>query len=120
MKVYSNAFVHKETGDILGYDLAVKRHADSSVEAFLYIYEGAPNKDGIPLYGRILGNHISVQGQWVAHSTEMPSRREVVQTSLVKIDGLLDSASFKGEVTIQGSGPEQVRLRHVNRIWLCP
>ena len=40
MQVYSNAFVHEETGDLLGYDLAVKREAGSGVDALLYVYEG--------------------------------------------------------------------------------
>ena len=28
MQVYSNVFVHEETGDVLGYDLALKRKGD--------------------------------------------------------------------------------------------
>ena len=32
MKVYSNVFIHEETGDLLGYELAIKRNADSGVD----------------------------------------------------------------------------------------
>jgi nitrite reductase/ring-hydroxylating ferredoxin subunit len=35
MQVYSNVFVHEETGDVLGYDLALKRNGDLGVDALL-------------------------------------------------------------------------------------
>jgi hypothetical protein len=120
MEVYSNAFAHKETGDILGYELAVKRHDDSTVEAFFYVYEGAPNNEAIPLSGHLLGKNLSIQGDWVEHLIEYPSKKETVQTHFVKIDGVLDSASFRGQVTIEGMGErDSVRLKRVKRIWLC-
>jgi hypothetical protein len=120
MEIYSNAFAHEETGDVLGYDLALKRRDDSAVEAFFYVYEGAPNNDAIPLTGRISGKNLRIQGDWEEHLIEFPSRKKIVQTHLVKIDGVLDSSSFKGEVTIEGrSGRESVRLKHVEGIWLC-
>ena len=120
MEVYSNAFAHKETGDVLGYELAVKRHDDSTVDAFLYVYEGGPNNDAIPLFGRVLGKNLSIRGDWAEHLTEYPSKKEIVQRHLVKIDGVLDSASFNGEVTIQGMNErESIRLKHVKSIWLC-
>jgi hypothetical protein len=120
MDVYSNAFAHKETGDILGYELAVKRRDDSTVEAFFYVYEGAPNNEAIPLSGHLSGKNLSIQGDWVEHLTEYPSKKETVQTHFVKIDGVLDSASFRGEVTIEGMGErDSVRLKRVKRLWLC-
>jgi hypothetical protein len=48
MQIYSNAYISKETGDVVGYELAIKQHDDSTVDALLYVYEGAPNDDGIP------------------------------------------------------------------------
>jgi hypothetical protein len=120
MEVYSNAFAHQETGDILGYELAVKRHDDFTVEAFFYVYEGAPNKEAIPLSGRISGKNLSIQGDWVEHLTEYPSKKEIVQTHFVKIDGVLNSASFRGEVMIEGMAErESVHLKRVKSIWLC-
>lgn len=65
MRIYSSAFVQKETGDILGYELGIKQNDDSSVNALLYVYEGAANDDGIPLSGRISGKNLAVQGDWV-------------------------------------------------------
>lgn len=120
MQVYSNAFAHKETGDVLGYELAVTRHPGSVVEAFLYIYEGTPTKDGIPMHGHASGSSVSLRGAWAEHLTEMPSKKKIVENHLVRMDGVLDSASFKGQLTIEGSGgPESVRLKRVKRIWLC-
>ncbi len=107
MEVYSNAFAHKETGDILGYELALKPHDDSTVEAFLYVYEGAPNDEAIPLSGHISGRNLRIQGKWVEHLTEYPSKKEIVQTHFVKIDGVLDSASFRGDITIEGMGERE-------------
>src|SRR5208337_4140207 len=120
MEVYSNAFAHQETGDILGYEFAVKRHDDFTVEAFFYIYEGAPNNEAIPLSGSISDKNLSLQGDWVEHLTEYPSKREIVQKHFVKINGVLNSASFRGEVTIEGMAErESVRLKRVKSIWLC-
>ena len=120
MEIYSNAVAHAETGDILGYELAVKRHDDSTVEAFFYVYEGAPNDEAIPLSGHISGKNLSVQGNWVEHLIEYPSKKETVQTHFVKIDGVLNSTSFRGEVTIEGMGErDSIRLKRINRIWLC-
>jgi hypothetical protein len=120
MEVYSNAFAHEETGDVLGYELAVKRHDDSTVEAFFYVYEGAPNNEAIPLSGRLSGKRLSIQGDWVEHLIEYPSKKEIVQTHVVKITGVLDSASFRGVVTIEGMAErELVRLKRVKSIWLC-
>jgi hypothetical protein len=44
MQVYSNVFIHKETGDVLGYDLAIKHDGDSTVDALLYVYEGGKRR----------------------------------------------------------------------------
>ena len=120
MQVYSNVFVHKETGDLLGYDLALKRNGDSGVDALLYVYEGGESDEGVPLSGQISNNRLSVQGTWVEHLVEYPSKKEIVQTHFVKIVGTLDSTAFRGELTIEGMGErEQVRLKRVKRIWSC-
>jgi hypothetical protein len=120
MEIYSNAFAHKETGDVLGYELAVKRHDDSTVEALFYVYEGAPNNEAIPLSGHDSGKNLSIQGNWVEHLSEYPSKKETVQNHFVKLNGVLDSASFRGEVAIEGMGErDSVRLKRVKHIWLC-
>jgi hypothetical protein len=120
MEIYSSAYSHEETGDVLGYELAVKRHDDSTVETFLYVYEGAPNDEAIPLSGHISGKNLSVQGNWVERLIEYPSKKEVAQTHFVKIQGVLISTSFRGEVTISGIGErDPVLLKRVKTIWLC-
>jgi hypothetical protein len=100
--------------------LAIKQHDDSTVDALLYVYEGAPNDDGIPLSGRISGKNLTIQGNWVEHLVEYPSKKEIVQTHFVKIGGTLDSASFKGKVEIEGNAPPgESRLKRFEQIWVC-
>ena len=93
MQVYSNVFVHKETGDLLGYELALKRNGDSGVDALLYVYEAGESDEGVPLSGQISNSHLSVQGTWVEHLVEYPSKKDVVQTHFVKIAGMLDTVT---------------------------
>lgn len=120
MQVYSNVFIHEETGDLLGYDLAIKRNGDSGVDALLYVYEGGDSDDGIPLSGQVLNNRLTVQGNWVEHLIEYPSGKKVAVKHDVKVIGVLDSTSFRGELSIEGSEEHQhVRLKYVKRIWSC-
>jgi hypothetical protein len=120
MQVYSSVFIHKETGDVLGYDLAVKRDRGPGVDALLYVYEGGNSDPGIPLSGQISNNQLSIQGTWVEHLVEYPSKKEIVQEHFVKMVGIADSASFRGVLTIEGMGEEErVRLKRVRRIWSC-
>jgi hypothetical protein len=120
MQIYSSAFIHEETGDLLGYELAVRPQHDSRVDALFYIYEGAPVDKGIPLSGYISGRHLRIQGNWAEHLVEYPSKKQIVQTHFVKIDGTLDSASFRGYVTIEGMVQrDSLRLKRIKQIWLC-
>ena len=120
MQVYSNVFIHEETGDVLGYELAIKRSADSGADALLYVYEGGESDEGVPLSGQISKNRLSVQGTWVEHLVEYPSKKEIVQSHSVKIVGTLDSTAFRGDLTIEGMGErEHVQLKRVKRIWFC-
>jgi len=120
MQVYSNLFVHEETGDLLGYDLAVKREAGSGVDALLYVYEGGESDAGVPLSGQTSNNRLSIQGTWVEHLVEYPSKKKIVQTHFVKIVGALGAAAFRGDLTIEGMGErEQIQLKRVKRIWSC-
>jgi hypothetical protein len=120
MRIYSSAFVHEETGDLLGYELAIKQNTDSTVNALLYVYEGAPDEEGIPLSGRISGKSIVVKGNWEEHLVESPSKKEIIQSHFVKVDGVLDAASFQGHVKIENmDSPDKVRLKRVKRLWFC-
>ena len=126
MRVYSNAVFSEETGDVSGFELAVKKLNDSTVDALLYVYEGAPNNNGIHLQGRTSGKKLTIEGNWDEHLIEYPSKKEIVQTHFVTIDGTLDSAFFRGKITIKDtsttkglSEDEAVRLKLVGHIWLC-
>jgi hypothetical protein len=120
MRIYSNAFVHKETGDVLGYELALEQRNRSTADALLYVYEGAPNEDGIQISGPNSGKKVKLEGTWDEHLTGYPSEKEIVKTHFVRISGTLDSIWFRGTVNIEGMvTPEKVRLKRVDRLWLC-
>ncbi|MFZ0478344.1 MAG: hypothetical protein WAL71_04285 [Terriglobales bacterium] len=119
MRIYSNAWVSKEAGDLLGYELAVKESGDGKLDALLYVYEGAPD-DGILLPGRINGKHVTIEGDWIEHQVEYPSKKEIIQTHLVRIEGALDLTSFHGRLTIKDlSVDSDLKLRRVQHIWFC-
>jgi hypothetical protein len=119
MQVYSNAFLSEEAGDLVGYELALKQAGGSTVEALLFVYEGAPD-DGIQLSGPTSGKRLTIEGTWIEHQVEYPSKKEVVVTHKVNIDGTLDSGWFRGTIKIGGMvTPDTVRLKRVNRIWVC-
>jgi len=120
MRIYSNAFAHEETGDLLGYELAIKQNKDSTADILLYVYEGAPDDEGIPLSGHISRKHLTVHGDWFEHLVEYPSEKKIVQTHSVKIDGTLDATSFRGEIRIDDlNSPDSIRLKRVKKLWFC-
>jgi hypothetical protein len=119
MRIYSNAYVHEGTGDLLGYELALKPNHDAVVEALLYVYEGSAAGDGIDLPGRISGKSLTIAGNWIEHLIEYPSKKEIVQTHFVKINGTLSQTSFTGRITIADMGESKIKLKRVNHIWMC-
>jgi hypothetical protein len=119
-QIYSNAFLSNETGDVLGLELVLDEgRNDSAVQALLYLYEGAPNKDGSHISGNISGKKLMLKGALVEHPIEYPSKKEIVEARSVSIDGTLDSTSFRGNVRIEVMKPMSVRLNRVDNIWLC-
>jgi len=119
-QIYSDAVFIEEAGDVVGFELAFQRHSATSVDALLYVYEGAPNKDGISLSGRISGRNVMMEGKWIEHLTEEPSHKEVIETHAVKVDGTLDAAWFRGSVKIDDlNTPSKVRLKRVDHVWMC-
>jgi len=121
MRIYSNAvLIEEEAGDVVGYELAIGQSKGSAVDALLYFYESTPNDEGIPISGRISGNELSLGGNWVVHLIEYPLRKAIIETHSVIIDGTLNSAWFRGRIEIEGQTmPTAVRLKRVDRIWLC-
>jgi hypothetical protein len=120
MRIYSATRVSKETGDLDGYELAFEEHKDSTVEALLFVYEGAANDEGIPISGRVSGKNLTMEGTWNEHQIEYPSKKEIVVTHFVRIEGTLDPAWFRGTLKIEGlDTPANVRLKRIDRIWTC-
>ena len=120
MRVYSDADQSEETGDVGGTELAITEKKDSTVGALLFLYEGAPNDEAIPLSGRIANKHLTLRGNWVEHLVEYPSKKDIVQTHVVTVDGTLDSAAFQGDLKVEGLAfPVKARLKRVPQIWVC-
>ncbi len=120
MRVYSNASFIKEAGDVVGYELAVQRGEGSAIHALLYLYEGVPNKDGISVSGQVVGGKLAMEGDWVEHLIEYPSKREIVQTHHVTVNGALDPTWFRGTIKVDAlATPIDVKLKHVSHIWMC-
>jgi hypothetical protein len=120
MQVYSNASFIKEAGDVVGYELAVQPDDGTSTTALLYFYEGVPNKDGIHILGYIAAGKLTMEGDLVEHLIEQPSKKEVVETHHVTVNGSLNSTWFRGSIKIAGlATPVNVRLKRVSHIWMC-
>jgi len=120
MTTYSNAEYIEETGDVVGYELAIQHGKDSSVYAQLFDYEGVPNEDGIPLSGHIADGKLTMEGDWVAHLIEQPSNKEIIQTTHVTVNGTLGSAWFRGTIKFAAlATPTDVKLKRVSHIWTC-
>jgi hypothetical protein len=119
MRIYSNAYIHEETGDLLGYELAIKQRPDASIEALLYIYEGSTAGEGIDLPGQISGKDLTIAGNWIERSIEYPSKKEIVQTYSVRINGTLSLTAFLGRIKIADLEEGEIKLRRVNHIWAC-
>ena len=121
MEIYSDAWVSRETGDLGGFELALDKPNGSQRNALLFVYEGAES-EGIPLTATAEGDNLVIEGTWVEHLTEYPSKKEIVQTHQVKITGRLTPKTFRGRISIgdfEIVNPENMRLKRVKRIWSC-
>lgn len=120
LRIYSNASFIEEAGDVVGYELALQQPVGASIAASLYVYEGVPNEDGISISGRISGKKLAMDGDWVERLIEEPSKKEIVETHHVRVDGTLESTWFRGTIKIAGlATPINVRLKRVSHIWMC-
>ena len=100
--------------------------SDSTVDVLLYVYEGAPNNNGIHRQGHISGKKLNIEGNWNEHLIEYPAKKEIVQEHFVRINGTHDSVWFRGKITVQDmsttkglSEDEDLKLKRVAHIWLC-
>jgi hypothetical protein len=117
-KVFSNAFLSEETGDVGGFELALTATKGHGYEALLFVYEGVANKDGISLAGDRDRSGISLHGEWREKLVEYPSKRHITQTRPVKVDGKVSEDDFRGKIQIGGDS-RQVSLHRASQIWLC-
>jgi hypothetical protein len=113
-KIYSNAFLSQETGDVGGYELALKPTTGNSYEALLYIYEGAPILAGIPLVGGKQGATISLE--WHQELVEHPLN--ITQAQHIELKGRISGNHFRGSLQIDNDS-SSLSLKLVNYIWLC-
>jgi Ankyrin repeats (3 copies)/Ankyrin repeat len=122
MDVYSDAQVSREAGDLSGFELGLDKPNGSHRRALLFVYEGG-GSEGIPLTAIAQGsNRLIIEGTWVEHLTEYPSKKEIVQTHRVRIAGKFTPRIFRGTISIEGLGianPENMQLKRVKRIWVC-
>ncbi|MFZ0731241.1 MAG: hypothetical protein WAM79_02835 [Candidatus Sulfotelmatobacter sp.] len=121
MDVYSDAQVSKVTGDLSGFDLALDRPSVSQRKALLFVYEGG-GSEGIPLSVTVDGDNLVIEGTWVEHLTEYPSKKDIVQTHRVRITGKLTPKILRGTISIEGLeivNPESMQLKRVQKIWVC-
>jgi hypothetical protein len=121
MDIYSDAQVSKVTGDLSGFDLALDKPTQSQRKALLFVYEGG-GSEGIPLSVTVDGDNLVIEGTWVEHLTEYPSKKDIVQTHRVRISGKLTPKILRGTISIEGLEivkPESMQLKRVQKIWVC-
>lgn len=118
MRIYSNATYVEEAGDVVGIELAFSRLSDKSVSALLYVYEGAPTKDGVPLPGQFTGSTLAIEGIWVQQSRNS-SGGKIAHRVPIKLYGQLDERKFVGTIQIDAVSPQAIQLQRVDAVWLC-
>lgn len=121
MDIYSDAQVSKVTGDLSGFDLALDKPSAPQRKALLFVYEGGES-EGIPLSVTAHDDNLVIEGTWVEHLTEYPSKKDVVETHRVKITGKVTPKALRGKISIEGLeilNPDSMVLERVKQIWFC-
>jgi hypothetical protein len=122
MDIYSDARVSSETGDLSGFEVALDKNSNGPQrKALLFVYEGS-DSEGIPLTATINGEHLVIEGTWVERLTEYPSKKEVVQSHLVRVEAMLTPKMLRGTISIDGleiANPDKMRLKRARQIWVC-
>lgn len=121
MDVYSDAQVSRVTGDLSGFDLALDKPNVSQRNALLFVYEGG-GSEGIPLPITANRDNVVIEGTWVEHLTEYPSKKDIVETHRVRITGRITPTSFRGTISIEGleiMNPDSMLLKRAKQIWPC-
>ena len=97
--IYSNAYYVEEAGDVVGIEIAIFPY--SGHRALLFVYEGTPFSDPIPLTGKRFGTKVS----WSSPKG--------------KLYGTITGHEILGTVQVGDGSPERVRLRKVSHLWGC-
>jgi hypothetical protein len=119
-RVYSNGRLSKETGDYIGWDMAIVELPNSTAAVTLYDYEGQLNDEAIRITGRISAKRLTADGTWIQRLVEYPQQRAIEKTHSVSVDGTIDSSSFRGTIKIDGySADSRVQLRRVANFSGC-
>jgi hypothetical protein len=120
MDVYSNAYLQTETGDLLGYDLAISKPGDVDQTVLFYVYEGGLTDRGIPLSVIVQGKNLLITGEWTEELIEYPSQRKIAEKHRVRLELKMVPKALSGTVYIEGMADRQpVRLRLVRHVWSC-
>jgi hypothetical protein len=89
----------------------------------LHLHPGTGRESGRKrqvVWGRISGGKLEMEGEWVEHLIEEPSKKEIAETHHVTVDGALDSTWFRGTIRIGDlATPINVRLKRVRHVWMC-
>jgi len=117
LQIYSNADFVEQAGDVIGYELAFEQPSGKSIKARLYIYQGEPNRDGISVSGQLSAGKVMMEGKWVQHLIEEPSKKEIIETQPVEITGTLDPYWFRGVIKVSDH-TEQVTMKRTDHTWL--
>ena len=97
--VYSDAQYVQEAGDVVGTEIAI--FPDARKGGLLFVYEGTPFSDPIPLVGKRVGTRV----RWSS-----PKGR---------LFGTIDDNEILGTVQVGDGTPKRVRLKKVLNLWSC-
>jgi hypothetical protein len=122
MNIYSDAQVSSVSGDLGGFELALDKNSNGpQSKALLFVYEGSYS-EGIPLTATINGDHLLIEGTWVEHLTEYPSKKDIVQKRFVRLRAHFTPKTLQGTISIEGleiANPDKMRLKRVRQVWDC-
>jgi hypothetical protein len=115
--IYSDARYVEEAGDVAGVELAVFPRSDKP--ALLFIYEGTPFADPIPLSGNRAGAKIQWKGSAVEKLIKYPEKTEVDHTRSALLSGTITEKELVGTLQIEDGAADRVRLKKVKNLWIC-
>lgn len=98
--IYSNAYIHAETGDLLGYELSISPDGDT-VE--IYVYQG-DFSDPVSLPATYDKGRLKVSAVDKYH---------------MKLNARVTKSKLVGTIAFGDEKPQQIELRRVSHVWGC-